>query len=64
MPIEAPGPVIEVINPTVMSAAAAGKAITEAMATAAAKRTNGARAPPKLAAKTNNHARSPSIACM
>jgi hypothetical protein len=39
MPIEAPGPVIEVINPTVMSAAAAGKAITEAMATAAAKRT-------------------------
>ena len=39
MPIEAPGPVIEVINPTVMSAAAAGKAITEVTITTAAKRT-------------------------
>jgi hypothetical protein len=38
MPIDAPGPVIEVTRPTVMSAALAGSAISEAIAAALARR--------------------------
>ena len=64
MPIEAPGPVIEVINPTVMSAAAAGKAITEAMATAAAKRTEWSTRTSQIGGEkpTTMHVRRPSPA--
>src|ERR1700730_7852478 len=39
MPMDAPGPVIEVTRPTVMSAALAGRTIAEAIAAAPARRT-------------------------
>src|SRR5580658_3253204 len=56
MPIDAPGPVIEVTRPTVISGALAGSAISEAIAAAPARRSKLLTRTSGLRRKANDHA--------